>query len=305
MGFLSKIIPNELKHGGWLDFAGPVIGAATGMPFLGAAIGGGAAAYRGNNPLVGAGLGYAGGALGNAFSGGEGGFLGDFSGLASTAGGASPGTLSMFGGAGPMFGDISASSFGGFSGGGSSVFTPATAVGGSAGGLGGMSTSMLELLKKLGLGGMVPGGGPLSTAVNLGSALYGLKGAHDLRALGKTAGGFDPQRAGYATQLRDLNANPASIVNRPNFAAGESALINRMKSQGYLGSGNMADAVAKYGSDFFTSESNRLGQLAGAQFAPGAGGNLAVSSMDLASKALASLGYGARSLEEIFGRKAA
>lgn len=304
MGFLSKIIPNELKHGGWVAPLASIAGFALGGP-AGAAAGAGLgrAASGGNlrESLTSAGLGYLGGSLATAGGVQGGNFFNDFGGLATTAGTAAPG----FGA------DIFASSQGfvpgsfelGTSAGGASA---AAGLGSSVvSGAGQIPANILELLKKLGLGGMVPGGGPLSTAVNLGSALYGLKGAHDLRALGKTAGGFDPERAGYATQLRELNANPASIVNRPNFAAGESALINRMKAQGYLGSGNMADAVAKYGSDFFTSESNRLGQLAGAQFAPGAGGNLAVSSMDLASKALASLGYGARSLEEIFGRKKA
>lgn len=290
MGFLSKIIPNELKGGGWLDFAGPAVGAATGMPWLGAAIGGGSAAYRGKNVLTGAGIGALGGALPGMLSD-----MGSFAGTASNAA------------AIPAFGaDLFASSQGFVPG---SFELGTVASGGSAAsglgsglitGAGQIPPQMLELLKRL---GMVPGGGPLSTAMNLGSGLYGLKTASDLKALSKTASGFDPERAQYAAQLRDLNANPASIVDRPNFRAGESAVVNRMKAQGYLGSGNMADAVAKYGSDFFTSESNRLAQLAGAQFTPGAGGQLAVSSADLASKSLASLGYGARSLEEIFGRR--
>lgn len=278
-GSVSPIIPQIIGAGigAFTGYDPALFGAATGAFTGGVSRGGGV-----SGAVTGGLSGYGVGSLGNAFSSSA--FGTDLSGLASTA------SNSLFGPAMPelLSGGGAPATSGGFF---SNLFS---------GGGSGSSPEMLELLKKLGI---APGGGALSTAVNLGSGLYGLKTSADLKALSQQASGFDPQRAQYASQLSALNANPSSITSMPNFKAGESAVINRMKAQGYLGSGNMADAIAKYGSDFFTSESNRLGQLAGAQFAPGAGGSLAVSSADLASKALASLGYGARSIESLFGNR--
>ena len=83
----------------------------------------------------------------------------------------------------------------------------------------------------------------------------------------------------------------------PGYEAGLDAVTRKMASQGYLGSGNMMAALQKYGGDFFNAETARLGNLAGAQFGPSGGAALLQGTNyanDLASKALASLGYGIR-----------
>ena len=72
-----------------------------------------------------------------------------------------------------------------------------------------------------------------------------------------------------------------------------------MASQGYLGSGNMMIALQDYGGRIYDAEANRLAQLAGFGFDPKAGTSAGISgsaaAAELASRSLASLGYGARS----------
>lgn len=183
-------------------------------------------------------------------------------------------------------------------------------------GAGGSSSAlgMEEILKRLKQMGLIPGGGPSSNAFSLGSGLYGLLKSDQMSKLaGQLANqrppvmdpfGYGPQRSQYATQLAALMANPAAIGRYPGYQAGIDAVTRKMASQGYLGSGNMMAALQKYGGGFFNQESNRLAQLAGAQFAPSFGPSTAgpqlsgqIAANDLASRALASLGYGFRGLE--------
>ena len=161
--------------------------------------------------------------------------------------------------------------------------------GGSGGGAGSMSSLL---------------GGPLSTAWSLGSGLYGMKKSKDMQKIAAQAASmqdpFGPYRAGYANDLRALMSDPSRITSMPGYKAGLDAVERKMASQGYLGSGNMMAALQKYGGDFFNQETARLAQLAGAQFGPSGGSALIsgnISSNDLASKALASLGYGIRQYE--------
>lgn len=202
-------------------------------------------------------------------------------------------------------------------GGGTSSALGLTGAGGGAGpslfsGLmpGESGGTPIELLKRL-LGSKMGAttGGPFSTLFNTATGLYGLNRANKTAQLAKSAAAmenpFGPERAAYAAQLRDLTANPGSIAGRPDFQQGQQALIAKMKSQGYLGSGNMATGLLDYSNKYYGDEVSRLAGLAGAQFAPGGGRELIAgnsAATDLASKALATLGYSARGFEDLFRR---
>lgn len=164
-------------------------------------------------------------------------------------------------------------------------------------------------------------GNNLSRLASMGSGLYGLAQSKKQRELAKKqqelaaraaaqADPFGPYRARYAQELAALSANPGSITGRPGYqfrlGEGLDAIQRRMAASGYSGSGNEAIAMMRYGQDYASGELNtemqRLASLAGAQFAPSGGqylmqgglasmqGNQAAN--DLASRALASLGYG-------------
>ena len=160
----------------------------------------------------------------------------------------------------------------------------------------------LDLLKKYGMGTTKAG-----SLFNVGSGVYGMYKSQQMQKLAEQAmkndNPFGPERAQYATMLRELYANPKSITKMPGYKAGLEAVTRKMASQGYLGSGNMMAALQKYGGDAFNAEAARLAQLAGAQFAPNIGATLQGQyyANDLASKSLASIGYGLRGWNEIFG----
>lgn len=167
---------------------------------------------------------------------------------------------------------------------------------------GGGGGGVLDILRKYGL---MPT--KTSSLFNVGSGLYGMYRSNEMRKLAEEAmrsdNPFGPYRAQYAQMLQQLYANPKRITKMPGYEAGLDAVTRKMASQGYLGSGNMMLALQKYGGDFFSAEAARLAQLAGAQFSPNSGATLQGQqySNDLASKALASIGYGLRGFEDIFG----
>ena len=72
------------------------------------------------------------------------------------------------------------------------------------------------------------------------------------------------------------------------------AVQRSMAAQGYQGSGNMMAAMAKYGGDFYGQEVNRLASLGGANISPQIALQGQGMASDLASRGLASLGYGTR-----------
>lgn len=304
------------------SIAGPLLGFAIGGP-AGAALGAGAGSLiQGGSPidaLKSAGLGYLGSSVFSGLTGAEGGgllsnllgegtsWLGD---IASSTGG---GISNLFGGGGGAAGSTGIAPWN--AGPGIMADILGTTAGGAAttAGGGGMA-DLIELLRKA---GMIPGGGPISGALNIGSGIYGLTQASQLRKLAeqamRTQDPFGPYRAGYAADLATLRANPESITSRPGYQAGIQAVTRGMASKGYGGwidektglptSGNLAVALQKYGGDAYNQEETRLAQLAGAQFPPTGGqalltGNIAAS--NLASRALASLGYGARGIEKRF-----
>ncbi len=170
--------------------------------------------------------------------------------------------------------------------------SPSVTAGAFGGGSSGSWMDMLEKLKKM--------KNPLSTGLNVFSGLYGLMKSSEMSKLAKTAmqtsNHFGPYRDQYAKQLSDLMANPSSISKTPGYMAGIDAVTRKLASQGYLGSGNMMASLQKYGGDFFNQETARLASLAGAQFQPDSRAQLTGASVsaDLASRALASLGFAAR-----------
>ena len=118
------------------------------------------------------------------------------------------------------------------------------------------------------------------------SGLYGLKLADDAA---EKSDPFGPYREGYAKKLQALEANPGLIKSTPGYFSGQDSINRSMASKGYLGSGNQAGALMRYGGDFYNQEANRLSTLAGANISPG---NTYFNSADLASRSLAGIGYG-------------
>ncbi len=142
----------------------------------------------------------------------------------------------------------------------------------------------------------------LNTIMSLGSGVYGLSESERLKKLAQSAGQqadpFGPYRPQFAAQLSDLMKDPSSVTKYPGYDAGLQAVERKMASQGYNGSGNMMTALQKYGGDFFDQAVGRLSGLAGAGFNPASAAQLQLSgsmgATDLASRSLASIGYGLR-----------
>lgn len=154
---------------------------------------------------------------------------------------------------------------------------------------------------------MFGSGNPLSRLANLGSSIYGMYQSEQQRKLAKKAAEmsdpFGKYRGGYAAMLAKMYRDPNSIKSMPGYQfqldAGLDAVQRKMAASGYRGSGNEAIALNNFAQDYaggyFNNEVGRLSQLAGAQFGPGTSGSLLLQgnmgANDLASRALASLGY--------------
>lgn len=163
---------------------------------------------------------------------------------------------------------------------------------GGGGGGGGGFLSPLDM----GGGG---GGGILSTIGGIGgigSGILGLLGAGNLMKMGKGADPFGPYREQYAQQLSQLEAHPELLAKTPGYEAGIQAVQRGMAAQGYLGSGNEATALLKYGGDIYSQQVQQLSKLAGADISPSTSADIYKSGLDVASSSLGSLGYGATML---------
>ena len=138
----------------------------------------------------------------------------------------------------------------------------------------------------------LPGGtNPLGTndfknLYDILAGLYGLKLANDAAAKSDP---FGPYREGYAKKLQALEADPGTLRNTPGFFTGQDMINRSMASKGYLGSGNQAAALQRFGGDFYHQEANRLAGLAGASIQPG---NTYFNAADLAGRSLSNIGYG-------------
>lgn len=171
----------------------------------------------------------------------------------------------------------------------------------SSGGSGGsVWDSLLNGLKlPTSASSMVKGGSPLSSIFNIGTGLYGIKQASDTKKLAsQIMSQSDPlagDRAGYASQLKSLIADPSGIVNAPEYKAGEQAIMRRMASQGYIGSGNMMKGLQDFGGNLYDQQVARLQSLAtnGAGAGSATGATLTNSSNAALISALNRIGYGA------------
>jgi hypothetical protein len=166
--------------------------------------------------------------------------------------------------------------------------------GGSAGGIGSVLSSIF------GGGGAGAAGGAggilslLAKGLDIGTGLYGIKQAGDLKDFAsetsRAMDPFGPYRAGYAEQLKRLSENPSTITQTPGWDAGIQAVQRSAAGRGYLNSGNEISALQNFGGNFFNNESARLSRLAGADINPGAAGQLAMqgnmSSTNLLGQAL-------------------
>lgn len=136
---------------------------------------------------------------------------------------------------------------------------------------------------------------PAGAALNLGSGLYGLHQARQMRKIAEQA--QDPNTPQYRAQLAALMADPSSVKNIPGYQfgmdEGRRAIERRGAATG--SGGNEAIALARYTPEyagkFYDMEARRLANLAQGNPSAMIQGNAAASK--LSSQALASLGYGA------------
>lgn len=133
------------------------------------------------------------------------------------------------------------------------------------------------------------GSGSNATLSGVGDLLrggFGLYQANQLKQAAKPSA-INQQAEG---QLQALMADPSSVTKLPGYEAGLEAMQRGMAAGGFLGSGNMATALQKYGGDFYN---NAIGQYANlSQLGRGNEANYRMGSIQLAGQALNSLGYG-------------
>lgn len=185
------------------------------------------------------------------------------------------------------------------------------AFGGSAGGLFGSGSSagaVANPYEGMGFYGFGPGGGEAASSggnflssmfgrtVSSGSAASGvgdlLRGGFGLYQANQLKQASKPSAINQQAeaQLQALMADPSSVTKLPGYEAGLEAVQRGMAAGGFLGSGNMATALQKYGGDFYN---NAIGQYASlSQLGRGNEANYRMGSIQLAGQALNSLGYG-------------
>jgi hypothetical protein len=91
-------------------------------------------------------------------------------------------------------------------------------------------------------------------------------------------------------ELAALLADPSRVTSLPGYEAGIEAVQRGMAAQGFLGSGNMATALQKYGGDFYNNALTQYGNLS--QLGRGGSAQYRMGGIELAGQALNSLGYG-------------
>ena len=164
---------------------------------------------------------------------------------------------------------------------------------------GSMPSSLVDILKKIGVNNMTTQAGsykfPWGTALSSVLSAFGnrnkQKSLEDL--MGRASAAADPfagQRPQYQTQLSELSKSPANFFNDPAIAEAIKAQMDKtnryMAAQGYNMSGNQMTEVNNAGMrEAFNQYLPFLQQIsnqAGAQFGPGQSGSI-----------LATLGTGA------------
>ena len=140
---------------------------------------------------------------------------------------------------------------------------------------------------------MASAGGPTNSgsssrydpSVDYARGAAGLYGAYRFNQLGK---GSDSERAAEG-QAAELIRNPGSVVNMPGFTAGKQAVERAAAGRGYLGSGNLTVALAKYGDQFYNNALTNFSNIAQRNAPLRAQYNR--DSTALALQSLGSLGY--------------
>ena len=151
-----------------------------------------------------------------------------------------------------------------------------------------------------------------ATGLSTGMGLYN---SMQMRKLAQEAMNAQPQvidpmgygpRAKYLTELDALRADPSKLTSMPGYKAGEQAVTRSLASQGYMGSGNMMQALQDYGGRAYDTEVARLTQLAGGTMPlsvsrPDVGASVGARSAgaNLASAAMGSMGFGLRAWTEL------
>ncbi len=153
---------------------------------------------------------------------------------------------------------------------------------GTTGGPAGVGTGSYASNALTQLGNLFGGSGGYGNLAQLLASAYGIYQGNEMKDLAKGADPFGPYRAGYAQQLNNLTANPASVTSRPGYdaamKAGELALTRNLAAQGLTGSGTAAQSLVDFGARFqneqYDKELSQLANLAGAG-SSGANGNMA------------------------------
>lgn len=187
-----------------------------------------------------------------------------------------------------------------------------TQLGGMFGGQGGLGGSVGDMMGGMqGFGGMTGAGQQGAGAFAAGGGGGGLGGLFG----GQAGNWMDLARGGFGlyqsnqlkkasqpsainrqaeADLAALMADPSRTTSLPGYQAGLEAVQRGMASQGFLGSGNMATALAKYGGDFYDQAVARYASLS--QLGRGNEAQYKMGGIELAGQALNSLGYGALKL---------
>lgn len=155
-------------------------------------------------------------------------------------------------------------------------------------------------------GGSSPGGlfgnNPLSSALSVGSGIYGLYQQNELRKKALEAmklsdpWGTSGGRAGADAQLQALLRDPTGAAqNDPAYKLRIQAAQRANGAYGQ-GSGRMAVAAADASTDWYNTRLAQLGGLAGAGLNPANAAQVGLGGMEsantLAGQSLASIGYG-------------
>jgi hypothetical protein len=141
-----------------------------------------------------------------------------------------------------------------------------------------------------------------SPIMSIGSGLYGMSQADQMKKMAMLAGSrSDPWGAsggrGVAdAQLQELLKNPGGVASKdPAYALRMQGAQRATATQGQ-NSGAMAVAGANASTDWYNQRLAQLGGISGATQNPAAGEQISMAGMtnanDLASKSLASIGYG-------------
>lgn len=125
-----------------------------------------------------------------------------------------------------------------------------------------------------------------------------IKGALSLYQTNKLSDLGKPSAAASTAgeQLAALLRDPSSLTKLPGYEAGMQAVQRSGAANGYLGSGNMAVALSKYGGDFYNNTLRQLDSIANGR--AGINQQYNFASTEMLGNAINNFGYG---LTKLFG----